>query len=41
MKSRAFRACVAETMDQTVSQLNAPLVTARHAGRNAAALAAN
>jgi UrcA family protein len=41
MKSKLFRACMAETTDQAVAKLDAPLVTARHAGRNTAALAAN
>jgi len=38
--NQRHRACVRETVDIAVAKLNAPLVTARHNGRDSAVLAA-
>jgi len=38
-RSKRFRACIAQTMDATVKQVNAPLVTARYVGPRATVLA--
>ena len=38
-KSKRFIACMSQTMDATVKQVNAPLVTARYVGPRATVLA--
>ena len=38
-KSRRFHACMAQTMDAAVKQVNAPLVTARYVGAHPTQLA--